>query len=298
MATSALVFANLVEALLEAGFFGVYAVLFVTVLYLFRSRERRPSNIVVWGLVSQFVVIAGHWINGLYQILYALGRLDEAGADTYYNNPSSTAFSVALGLSEATGWITNLLVIHRVYVIFSHRFILVVPSLVVLFLGQVVSGSGLLYFVVKSHHGEQFLELYNLSNPWVTTMLVASILISVYSTVMISWRILRVNPSSQRIGGGVPLTTALANIAESAALQTAITIGVLVTYRMGYIGQIVFNGILPVILGISTVLIYARIGLGWAHGASNIATSLPTRINFALPQEDALELDENLDGRK
>ncbi|KAJ7060953.1 hypothetical protein C8F01DRAFT_1141386 [Mycena amicta] len=271
----------LLGPILEAGFFGVYAVLFVTVVYLFRSRDRRPPNVVAGGLVAQFVLITAHWGYNLYLIFGVNSR------------PSHKLLVRAIPgalLSQATAVITNLLVIHRVYVIFACRLPLVVPSLV-LVLGQVASGSGYIYSIVKSNDDPTF--AYSLSNPWFITMLVASILISVSSTVMISWIILRVNPSFQRIGGGVPLTTALANIAESAALQTTITIGMLVTYPMGTLSSIC-RQIMPVIFGVSTVLIYARIGLGWAHGTSNIAGSLPTRINFSLPQdsEDALESDE------
>ncbi|KAJ7207839.1 hypothetical protein GGX14DRAFT_454534, partial [Mycena pura] len=114
---------------------------------------------------------------------------------------------------------------------------------------------------------------------------------------MISWKILRItralNRLLERIDGGAPLMSILAIIVESAALQTAISIGALVMYDVGFVGRVVFSGISSVVMGISTILIYARIGLGWAHGSdADGAASNPTRISFATPPEGALELDD------
>ncbi|KAJ7207830.1 hypothetical protein GGX14DRAFT_567134 [Mycena pura] len=114
---------------------------------------------------------------------------------------------------------------------------------------------------------------------------------------MISWKICRVTRSLNRLldptDGGVPLMSVVAIIAESAALQTAITIGALVTYNVGFVGQVVFADISPVVIGISTKLIYARVGLGWAHGSdADGAASNLTGIRFATPPEGTLELDD------
>ncbi|KAJ7207846.1 hypothetical protein GGX14DRAFT_567148 [Mycena pura] len=204
----ALATANLVEALLESVLYGVYCVLCITVLYLFRSRERRPAVWVSMGLVIQFFTITGHWIGTLYATLFAFGHLGGGtAAAAFYDN---------------------------------------------------------------------------LSSPW----------ISAYR--MISWKILgitrAVNRLSERINGGVPLMSVVAIIAESAALHMAISIGALVTYHVGFVGRVVFKGISPVVIGISTILIYARIGLGWAHGSdADGAASNPTSISFVTP-EGALEL--------
>ncbi|KAJ7218559.1 hypothetical protein GGX14DRAFT_695720 [Mycena pura] len=253
--------ANLVEALLESVLYGVYGVLCITVLYLFRSREKRPAVWVVsLGLVIQFFSITGHWICTLYATLFAfvhLGGGDAAAA--FYDNLSAPWYLTNLGFLGVGFFVTDLLVIHRVHVIFSNSRTVIILPLIFLIIGL----------------GK----------------------ISVYSTGMISWKIRRItralNRLSGRIDGGVPLMSVLAIIAESAALQTAITIGTLVTYHTGFIGQFVFADISPVVIGISTMLIHARIGLGWAHGSdTGGAASNPTRISFATPPEGALELDD------
>jgi len=193
--------------------------------------------------------------------------------------------------------VTNLLVIHRVHVIFSNNVTVTILPFILLII-QMVSVVGLVYQFAKSHPSEQSIVLYSLSNPWVTTSLVTSMVISVYSTGMISWKIYLITgvlkKFSDRINGGVPLMSVLAIIVESAALQMAITIAALVTYHVGFVGQVVFSGISPVVIGISTILIHARIGLGWAHEPD--APSNRTTINLASPPDGALELE--LDDRR
>ncbi|KAJ7207848.1 hypothetical protein GGX14DRAFT_634188 [Mycena pura] len=299
----ALATANLVEALLESVLYGVYGVLCITVLYLFRSRERRPAVWVSTGLVIQFFTITGHWIGTLYATLFAFGHLNGGtAAAAFYDNLSSAWYLTNLSFLGATFLVTNLLVIHRVHVIFSNnRTVTGLPFIILMV--EMVSLVGLVYQFAKSHPGEQSIVIYGLSNPWVTTSLVTSMVlvfaptISAYSTGMISWKILRItralNRLLDRIDGGVPLMSILAIIVESAALHMAITISTLVTYHVGFVGQVVFSGISPVVIGISTILIHARSGLGWAHGSgSDGAASNPTRIGFATSPEGSLELDD------
>ncbi|KAJ7207838.1 hypothetical protein GGX14DRAFT_396051 [Mycena pura] len=263
--------ANLVEALLESVLYGVYGVLCITVLYLFRSRERRPAVWVSLGLVIQFFTITGHWICTLYATLFAFVHLGGGtAAAAFYENISLPWYLTNLGFYGVGFLVTDLLVIHRVHVIFSNsRTVIILPFIFLVV--QVVSEVVFLCQFAKSHPDETFFVLYGLSNPWITTSVATSLMISVYSTGMISWKIRRItrvlNRLSERIDGDVPLMFILAIIAESAALQTAISIGILVTYHIGFVGQVVFTGISPVVIGISTMLIYARIGLGWAYGS-------------------------------
>ncbi|KAJ7207849.1 hypothetical protein GGX14DRAFT_634189 [Mycena pura] len=339
-----LVTANLVEALVEAVLYGVYGVLFITVLYLFRSRVRRPAVWVSLGLVVQFLAITGcaaltniqHWIVMLYTTVFAFVHLGGgAAAAAFYNDISSPSFVAGIGFCGASSLVTNFLVIHRVYVIFSNsRSVTFLPFVFLMI--QVVASVGLFCQYLKSDPGGQYTVIYGLSNPWVTVGLVASIVlvfcpvvgvyvaqimffrINVYSTAMISWRIRRVTQAlrsltdeSARSDGGMPLMSILAIIAESAALQTylhfaaqlrfydslnlrrTVTVGALVTYHIGFVEQVGFSGISPVIFGISTVLIHARIGLGWAYGSdADGSISNPTWASFATPTDGALELEE------
>lgn len=75
------------------------------------------------------------------------------------------------------------------------------------------------------------------------------------------------------------------------------TIALLISFQFGFVGQSVWEGITPVIFGISTVLIHVRIGLGWAHDSDGQANSNSTRIHFAANElEEEYELEQR--GRK
>nr|GAT47106.1 predicted protein [Mycena chlorophos] len=333
-ALDSLISSALVESLLETGLFGVYAVLFITVLYLFRSRDRRPPRIVLAALVAQFVICIVHWINTLYVVIYTLGSMQRDEAGVYLGDMSVWSFGTNVALSQAGALITNLLLIHRLYVVFARDILAVVPALS-LWAIQMVSSMGVLYITFRASPGEQFPQIFHLSNPWVTLTLVTSLLCvsipgldprllsfegSVFTaqarraeivselrahTVYlgsISWRILsvrrRLKPVN-RIESGTSLITVLSTIVESSALQMASTTGLLITFRIRFVGLIVFNGSMPVLLAISTVLIYARIGLGWAYGESK-TESYSVPIRFVTPTDSTFEvqLDQTAERRQ
>ncbi|KAF7305458.1 hypothetical protein HMN09_00798500 [Mycena chlorophos] len=309
-ALDSIISSALVESLLETGLFGVYAVLFITVLYLFRSRDRRPPRVVLAGLGAQFVICtAQHWIVTLYIVIYALGSMDREAAGEYLCDMSVWSFGTNIALSQAGPLITNLLLIHRLYVVFAREMLAVVPALS-LWVAQIASSVGFLYITFSASPGEQFPQIYHLSNPWVTFNLVTSLLLSVYCTGAsscnrsIAWRILYVRRGlkpANRIESGTSLITALSTIVESAALQMASIIGLLITFRIRFVGLIVFNGSMPVLLSISTVLIYARIGLGWAYGESKPGPeSYSVPIQFVSPTDSAfgVQFDHTAEGRR
>ncbi|KAJ7091070.1 hypothetical protein C8R44DRAFT_891757 [Mycena epipterygia] len=198
---------------LEIFLYGVYTVLFSTVMYLFHRQHRIPgrksARWVLLGLVLQFVTI-----------------------------PAVLVFT------------------------------------------EICDG-GVVYRFVKSHPG----ELPLLLNAWATGTLVLSIMTSVYGSAMISWKICRVTRAlsglSERISGSMRLTSVLAILVESAMLQTATTISIVVSFQLGSTDQYIVLAIAPAVFGISTVLIHVRIGLGWAHDCSGHTGTNPTRISFA-----------------
>ncbi|KAJ7471979.1 hypothetical protein FB451DRAFT_1399278 [Mycena latifolia] len=249
-----IVTAALIEALLELFLYGVYAVLFTTVVYLFRGRrgsspEKRPVRWVLLGLIAQFLIITAHWVNTIYQTLFAIVHLGGgAPAAAFYSDLATPSSIVHITLRVICALLTDLLVIHRLYAIFSYRRNVILFPLTLL-VGQAVCGSSIIYRFANS--GGFFIQ-YSLSNPWLTTDLVLSILI--------------------------------------------VTIGVLVTFQVGFIGEIVLSGVASAIFGISTVLIHARIGLGWAHDADRQIGSNPTRINFA--RNDILEDEHELEDHR
>ncbi|KAJ7207824.1 hypothetical protein GGX14DRAFT_454502 [Mycena pura] len=125
------------------------------------------------GLVIQFLTITGHLASTLFAFVH-LGGGDAAAA--FYDNMSAPWYLAHLGFYGLSFLVTDLLVIHRVHVIFSNsRTVIILPFIFPIV--QVVSTAELTYQLSKSHPGEQSIVLYGLSNPWVTTTLVTSIVL-------------------------------------------------------------------------------------------------------------------------
>ncbi|KAJ6477037.1 hypothetical protein C8R45DRAFT_1008625 [Mycena sanguinolenta] len=282
---STTVVANLVEALLEVFFYGVYAVLFITVLYLFRRRhgippKNTPAVWVLLGLLVQFLAITGHWINTLYQVIFAIGYHGGGPAATaWYLDLKRPSFVANIALLVTSHTVTDSIVLHRLYIIFPERHNVMIFPLAC-FVVQVVSAIGLVARSATSKRGEDY---FTLSNGWLTAKLVASILISTYSSAMIAYKVWRVRKAlqgklSQQISHGMRLTSLLAILVESAILQTATAITMLVSFQCNWeAGEFIFTGIAASVFGVSTVLIHSRIGLGWAHEHSDRPISNSSR---------------------
>ncbi|KAJ7461787.1 hypothetical protein B0H11DRAFT_2056022 [Mycena galericulata] len=86
--------------------------------------------------------------------------------------------------------------------------------------------------------------------------------------------------SAQVSSGGLQPLSFLAIVVESAALQTAASLVTLVMFQLGNYTNTLWLPISPAVFGISTVLIHARVGLGWAYAGRHDAGST-SRITFA-----------------
>ncbi|KAJ7461786.1 hypothetical protein B0H11DRAFT_115194 [Mycena galericulata] len=194
--------------------------------------------------------------------------------------------------------------IYRLYVIFGHRRAPAIFPLILL-VGQAVAGGGVISAFVKFNPTDSEFTFYSWSNGWVSTTLVLTIAISAYSSAMISrkiwWTRRAVGSlnllSAQVSSGGVQPLSFLAIVVESAALQTAASLALLVTFQLGSYSQALWQQISPAIFGISTVLIHARVGLGWAYAGQHDAGGTPSRISFALNAHAHADADPTKAGR-
>ncbi|KAJ7242398.1 hypothetical protein B0H12DRAFT_1236789 [Mycena haematopus] len=210
---AALYSSSVVETFLETFCYGAYLVLFTAVIYLFPTRngrgssQKRPALWVLFGLVLQFLIITAHWINTMNETYYTVVRLGGGSAAAiYYFNLSEVPSIIHITLFVLCSLITDLLVVHRTYVICSHKRSGIVFPLAIL-----------LAEAEEAHVLQSILVIF----------------------------------------------------VESAALQTTATICILATFQVENVGQIVLVGTAPAIFGVSTVLIHARIGLGWGHDSGS-----------------------------
>ncbi|KAJ7471982.1 hypothetical protein FB451DRAFT_312268 [Mycena latifolia] len=249
-----IVTAALIEALLELFLYGVYAVLFTTVVYLFRGRrgsspEKRPVRWVLLGLIAQFLIITAHWVNTTYQTLFAiiLFRSRYTVVNRAYHPPCDmySPHRIAGGSGD----------IHRLHVTYSYRRKVILLPLILL-VGHLVCGGGLIYHSIK-WDPRSFAARYSLTNLSHENMADKQI---TGKAVGAYWRGPATNDALVHVFepalAYVPQSL-LAIFVESAALQMATSIGILITFQVGFVGSIVWAGIAATVFGISTVL-YTR----------------------------------------
>ncbi|KAJ6529627.1 hypothetical protein B0H19DRAFT_1274024 [Mycena capillaripes] len=276
---------GLIEGVLELTLYGVFAVLFFTVVYLFSIRglisRKRPSFFVFLALICLFLAITAHWVNVIYVLYLVFINLGGSlAADIFYLTLSTPSGLINMSLVGVVNLITDSLMIHRLYVVWTYdRRVVIFPIFVLAC--QIASGVLILYALSR----ETVLNFYVLSNPAVFINLISSLVISAYSTGMIIFKIWRTSRSIRVITGstsaGKNLRRAVGIMVESAVLQTTMTICILVSFQTGLLAEGLLNALQPVVSGISVLLIHVRVGLGWTADA-NASELTPTNITLNL----------------
>ncbi|KAJ7624412.1 hypothetical protein FB45DRAFT_1060728, partial [Roridomyces roridus] len=275
----------LTEAVLELTLYGGFVVLFSTVIHLFRTRGRlswkRPTVFVHFALVLLFLSITANWlihIYALYEGFVSLGGGIPALVFYLQVTLGSGLSVVHNGLVQVTTLVTDSLLIHRLYAVWSSdRRVIIFPLLVLV--AEIACGVHVLYDLSRASLVDDLTVIQGISVVWTTSYFATSIAISIYSTGMISYRLIKVSRSLQvacTTGDSVGQTrwkNLLIILVESAALQTTMAIGVLVCFQFGLLAQSVLIALEPVIFGISVFLIYLRVALGWTDddGTKNLA---------------------------
>ncbi|KAJ7891942.1 hypothetical protein B0H13DRAFT_2038906 [Mycena leptocephala] len=146
---------------------------------------KRPTFFVFLALVGLFASITAHWLTIIYVLYLTFIHLGGGfAAEVYYLTLSTTTSVVHFSLVEVATVITDGLVIHRLYVVWSCNPRVVVLPIFILAC-QIVSGIHIVYDISR----ETIFNFYVLSNPWVTSSLVSSLVISLYSTGMIALKL-------------------------------------------------------------------------------------------------------------
>ncbi|KAJ7079676.1 hypothetical protein C8R44DRAFT_824641 [Mycena epipterygia] len=280
-----IVAAGLIQAFVELTLYGIYFVVFSTVLYLFWHKldlTKGPIIFVLLAIVLQFLAITAHWINTMHGTYLAFVHLGGGlGAEKFYGTLGTPTLKTHIILSELVNTITDSLVVYRLYVIWDRKNSVVAFPLILL-AAQIVSGiGGVVGFFTKNPANFRSSSL-----GWVTTSLATSLGISAYSTGMISWKILRLNRTVRQFSNpshqGNRLDRVLVILVESAALQTAMNIALLLSFLLAIVLSFIFKGTQAVVLGLSTVLIHARIGLGWTQDTSSTTATNLTAVSFTV----------------
>ncbi|KAJ7449042.1 hypothetical protein B0H11DRAFT_1822516 [Mycena galericulata] len=296
-----LVSVNLATVSVESCFYGTFLVLSMTSLLLLVGRSRGPSNPghkgkavfnspIFLGAVSLFITVTSHWIITVDRSFLAFIPENGTSPLEFYGDLSQTTEVVKSGFLFATVVIGDVLIIHRLWIIWGYnKTVIIFPicTLVALSVGSV----GTTYEFTQYKLGQTV--FLSETDKWITSTSLFTVCTNIYCTGLIAWKIWR---SSQVIipYGGKNLKSLIAIIIESAALYASWAIFFIVAYHLDSNVQFLVVDCLPSITGISCMLIHVRVGLGWAEtGIHNSSVAPSTAIRFASSMTDAgLQNDE------
>ncbi|KAJ7818619.1 hypothetical protein B0H14DRAFT_2601190 [Mycena olivaceomarginata] len=214
----------------------------------------------------------GHWVLTIDRLFLAFVTVDNGvNPLKFYGDYSqatqieqSTFLLVSLAIADA-------LVVHRLWTVWSHinRYVMILPALTLM--GLVASTIGVAYDFSQFKPGDSVLQL---ANGWI----IADCASTVFGLT-----------SAQSI---------VAIIVESAALSTIWALFFVIATPRG--PTFVFHRRHAPIVSSANMLIYVRVGLGWAHVPTPTSSPVPIRLkaqNFSTTVAE-LHIRERTDGKQ
>jgi len=274
----------LATVVIETFFYGIFVVLFIIAIYLLFTvqsrglRRERPvwlSPILCGGSVL-FIALTGHWILTIDRLFLAFVIVDNGKNPVeFYGDFSQATQIVQTGFLLVSLTIVDALLVHRLFTVWAHhrslRYVMIFPTFTML--GLVVSAVGVVYDFSQFKAGDNVLEL---AAGWIPADCAFTISTNVYCTALIAWRLWRVQ-SILKPAGERTLMSVLAIITESAALSATWAIFFIITY-VSWSNLRFLIDVTPAIVGTANMLIYVRVGLGWAHAPTPTAPSTVIRF--------------------
>ncbi|KAJ7089064.1 hypothetical protein C8R44DRAFT_990906 [Mycena epipterygia] len=274
----------LATVVIDTFFYGIYLVLFFTSIYLLLTVQsrglRRDRSIwlspILLGGVLLFITVTGHWILVIDRLFLAFVRVD-GGANPvgFYGDFSQGTQIAQTSFLLATLTIVDVLYVHRLWTVWGHnKYVMIFPMFTLL--GLLVGAFGITYDFSQFKVGNNVVEL---ANGWIIADCVFTVSTNLYCTVLIAWRLWRVQ-SILKPAGGRTLLSVLAIIVESAALSATWAVFFISAYASTSNLRFLID-VTPAIVGSTNMLIYVRVGLGWAHAPEpKVAASPATAIRF------------------
>jgi len=274
----------LATVVIETFFYGIYVVLFITSVYLLFTAQsrglRRERSIwlspILCGGSVLFIAVTGHWVLTIDRLFLAFVTVNN-GADPlgFYGDFSQTTQIAQSGCLFASLTIVDALFVHRLWTVCGHnRYLMIFPTLTLL--GLVVSGVGVMYDFSRFKAGD---SVHELANGWIIADCIFTVSTNIYCTSLIAWRLWRVQ-TILKPAGGRTLMSVLVIIVESAALSAAWALFFILTYVARSNLRFLID-VTPAIVGAANMLIYVRVGLGWAHAPATAAPSTAIRFNVS-----------------
>ncbi|KAJ7483174.1 hypothetical protein FB451DRAFT_100964 [Mycena latifolia] len=205
--------------MLESAFYGLFSVLFMTVVYLFWVKpapKRGPRLYLLAALLLQYLTATGHWISTVYYICRNFVKLGGGLAAAVAEGNGEPGVP-SIVLFTISGFMAFAFAIQRISAVWGNRHIVVLFPTLLLVIYAVTTTVGIVFEVHRNSAGY----------PLVISSSALGLLISAYSTALIAWKIRRINTEVVSTGIRVetgrtekPLMSFLTIITESFAIQT------------------------------------------------------------------------------
>ncbi|KAJ7686350.1 hypothetical protein B0H17DRAFT_1072055 [Mycena rosella] len=257
--------ANLANLVLESCLYGILLLLFILTIYFLATRRTLAGNSRTAKHHFTSLVFIGllHWTIVIYQAFFAFIHLGNTVAeDAFYADLSQPSEIIEVTLFSTSILIGDALVIYRLWIIWGRNHYVVIFPMCSL-TGVLVSAIGATYEFTNWEPNAPF---HDKSRPRTITGFILTFLTTLYSTAFIAFRILRANKI--RTSSETGLTFLLTILVESAGLQMIWLLFAGITQFVISDAEFIASETLPAIIGISNLLIHARVGLGWSQDSA------------------------------
>ncbi|KAJ7500558.1 hypothetical protein B0H11DRAFT_2378408 [Mycena galericulata] len=297
MAPVSLLSANLAVVVLGSLLYGVYATLSSSALYLLvtrtRNRDHRDKSStgprlkipspIAFGVLTLFITVTAHWLLNVARLFIAFHQWEDGpGPLNFYSDFSHITEVLKYGFFVASFVIGDILVIHRLWTVWAFRTrMIIVPGITLM--GFTAFGVGLTYQLSTYNSSESIFK--GAFRRWTTGICFLSVCTVTYTTGFIWYKLWNTGRMLKSLG-----ITSLSPIIEifidSAALIAVWGVFHIVSSQLGSNIQFIAIDCIPVIGGVSNMLIHIRLHIDLTQTCPG-AMSLPTNpMMFATEVED------------
>ncbi|TFK55094.1 hypothetical protein OE88DRAFT_1732367 [Heliocybe sulcata] len=272
---------HLFGTVFEAGLYGIYLVLFIACLYIFRTSSRRytRSNKIIMGTIWLMFCISTAHLGGTIQSLEA-GFFDvrPATPESYFNDKSAWLNLMNKSLYGVNIIVGDSLLIYRLHVMYhSNHWIIIPPIMTVL--ATIVTWGLLVWEFSRLAPGETaFAESVKKLAPAAFSLSLATNLIITALIVHRIWQAERRLRKAIQEADVSFYRALLANTIESCILYPIALVITLGLYGTGNNAQDVVTGPMTQIISITPTLLWMQVRLGFSRYDAAISAEANTLI--------------------
>ncbi|KAJ7135245.1 hypothetical protein C8R43DRAFT_1021439 [Mycena crocata] len=287
----ALLAVNLAVAVVESLFYGAYIVLALFLVMLTYDSELSISNPprlrrapILFGSSALFGTVTAHWILNIVRLFLAFHDSDQGPRpNIFYSDLSHRTEVLKYGFLVASLLIGDLLMIHRLWVIWARYTRIIVFPLITL-LGLVAFGGGLTYQLSTYTASDSIFE--STFRRWQTGVCFFSFSTAMYTTGFIWYKLWTTSRALASFGIS-NLCPIMRIFIDSAAIFAIWGSFHVLTYQCGSNLQSIAMDCAPTVVGVSSVLIQIRIHWDLNESRSSGALVSTRPIRFATEAEES-----------